>query len=162
MPVTKTVDRSAQIFAAASALTKFKAYVGIPADAQARQPDGALEAQPPSNAVIGYLMENGAPERNLPARPHLLPGIEAAMPQITPRLEALGKAALQGDISAIQRGLTAVGIIGENAVKAQITDGSFAPLSDRTLKARQTRGRTGTKPLIDTGQYRRAITHVVK
>lgn len=162
MPVTKTVDRTAQIFAAANALTKLKAYVGIPADAQARQPDGALEAQPPSNAVIGYLMENGEPERNLPARPHLLPGIEAAMPQIAPRLEALGKAALQGDISAIQKGLTAVGIIGENAVKAQITDGSFAPLSDRTLKARQARGRTGTKPLIDTGQYRRAITHVVK
>ncbi|MBP30427.1 hypothetical protein [Methylobacterium sp.] len=162
MPVTKTVDRTDQILAAANALTKLKAYVGIPAEASPRQPDGALEDQPPSNAVIGYLMENGAPERNLPARPHLLPGIEAAMPQITPQLEALGKAALLGDLSAIQKGLTAVGIIGENAVKAQITDGTFAPLSERTLKARQARGRTGTKPLIDTGQYRRAITHVVK
>lgn len=162
MPVTKTLDRTDQIFAAANALTKLKAYVGIPGDAPARQPDGALEDQPPSNAVIGYIQENGLPERNIPARPFLLPGVEAAMPQITPRLKTLGAAALQGDVGAIQKGLNAVGLLGQNAVRAQITEGAFAPLSERTLNARKARGRTGEKPLIDTGQLRGAITYVVK
>lgn len=162
MSVTKTVDRSAQIFAAANALTKLKAYVGIPADAPERQPDGALEAQPPSNAVIGYRLETGDPETNLPARPFLHPGVEAAMPQITPRLQKIGAAAIQGDLGAIQKGLEAVGLIGQNAVRAQITDGTFAPLSERTIKARKARGRTGEKPLIDTGALRASVTYVVK
>jgi hypothetical protein len=162
MPVTKTVDRTAQLLAAANALTKLKAYIGIPGDAPARQPDGAEEPQPPNNAVLGYIHETGIPEKNIPARPFLLPGVEAAMPQITPRLKAMGASALQGDLAAIQKGLNAVGLIGQNAVRAQITDGQHAPLAERTLKARQARGRTGTKPLIDTGQLRNSVTYIVK
>jgi hypothetical protein len=84
------------------------------------------------------------------------------MPQITPRLKTMGASALQGDLAAIQKGLNAVGLLGQNAVRAQITDGQHAPLSERTLKARQARGRTGTKPLIDSGQLRNSITYVVK
>lgn len=56
----------------------------------------------------------------------------------------------------------------------------FTPLADSTVEARARRGRKGAKaelarraagespgtelvkPLIDTGQYRRAITHVVR
>ena len=48
-----------------------------------------------------------------------------------------------------------------SAVQAEITDGAFAPLAERTIKGRLRRGRTGTKPLIDTGQYRRAFQYTI-
>jgi hypothetical protein len=35
-------------------------------------------------------------------------------------------------------------------------------LAERTLAARKARGRTGEKPLIDTGQLRNAVTFVVQ
>lgn len=62
----------------------------------------------------------------------------------------------------------------------RITNTGFTPLADSTVEARARRGRKGAKaelarraagelpgtdlvkPLIDTGQYRRAITHVVR
>jgi hypothetical protein len=48
-------------------------------------------------------------------------------------------------------------------VRAFITAGQgFAPLAAATLAARRRKGRTGTKPLIDTGQLRRAITYVLR
>lgn len=69
-------------------------------------------------------------------------------------------------------------------VSALMSPGTFAtgftPLADSTVEARARRGRKGAtlelarraagespgtdlaKPLIDTGQYRRAITHVVR
>ncbi|MBX4298880.1 hypothetical protein K4H04_24285, partial [Mycobacterium tuberculosis] len=63
-------------------------------------------------------------------------------------------------------------------MRAKITEGPFVPLAAATLRARARRGRSGAakelasraagnapdnsnaKPLIDTGQYRQAITYV--
>lgn len=161
MAVTVVKNRVEELLRASNALTKLKCYVGIPGDAPARQPEDEGDT-PPSNALIGYVQEFGEPDLNIPARPFLHPGIEAAMPQIEPRLRAMGRAALEGDLAAIQQGYTAVGLIAQNAVRAQITDGDFAPLAEATLEARRRRGRTGTKPLIDTAQLRNSVTFVVK
>ncbi|MGD6262621.1 hypothetical protein VWP49_23830, partial [Xanthomonas citri pv. citri] len=116
---------------------------------------------PISNAVLGYLFEGGQPEKNLPARPHLVPGIESIREQAVARLRKAAEQAFHGDLDAPEKALHAIGILGVNAVQAQITDGAFAPLAERTIKARIRRGRTGTKPLIDTGQYRRSFQYVV-
>lgn len=159
MAVTKTVDRTAELLGRTNALTKTKVYIGIPEGSSRQEDDGDA---PPSNAALGYWMETGDPAQNRPARPVLHPGIEAAMPQILPRLKAMGAAALKGDYAAIQTGFEAIGLIGQNAVRAQIIDGAHAPLAARTIKARLHRGRTGTKPLIDTGQLRISVTYLVK
>jgi hypothetical protein len=132
--------------------------IGIPGDSM--HPGEKGEA-PISNAVLGYLFEYGQPERNLPARPHLLPGVESILEQAKARLRTGAAQAVRGDLGAPEKVLHAVGILGVNAVQAQITDGAFAPLAERTVKARLRRGRTGTKPLIDTGAYRRSFTYVV-
>lgn len=132
--------------------------IGIPAESM--HPGEKGEA-PISNAVLGYLFEHGQPEKNLPARPHLVPGIESIREQAVERLKKAAAAAFHGDLDAPEKALNAIGLIGVAAVQQQITDGTFAPLSERTIKARLRRGRTGTKPLIDTGAYRRSFTYTV-
>lgn len=156
MSVKITKDRVPDILRAIKDLTSKEVLVGIP-DTDAGRDEGAI-----SNAEIGYLMETGSPAQNIPERPHLVPGVESAREKIEKRLKAGAQAALSGKASDVDATLTAVGITAENAVKAKITDGPFTPLSPKTLAKRRARGRTGEKPLIDTGQYRRAITHVVR
>lgn len=137
-------------------LTKTDVLVGIPATGGTRQDDGA------NNALIGYVMETGDPERNIPARPFLVPGVDAASDEIGKRLTKAADAALDGRQEAINSQLNAAGLLAQSSVKSAITNGEFAPLSGRTLAARKARGRSGDKPLIDTGQLRRSVTYIVR
>lgn len=143
-------------------LTRTEVLVGIPAENQTRTPQAGETKALIGNAAIGYLMENGSPAQNIPARPFLAPGVEGAGDQIAARLRAAGEAALISDQSAMDRSFNAAGLIAQSSVQRAISEGSFAPLSERTLKARRARGRTGEKPLIDTGQLRRAVTYVIR
>lgn len=159
--VTVTRDATADILRAVKALVKRETLVGIPADNASREPDED-EKVPLNNAEIGYLMENGVPEKNIPARPFLNPGIANAKDKIVQAMEAGAKKALSGDSEAADRTLNTVGIIGMNAVQAKITDGPFEPLSEVTLAKRRAKGRTGNKPLLDTGALRRSISYAVR
>lgn len=132
--------------------------IGIPGDSMHAAEKGEA---PISNAVLGYLFEHGQPEKNLPARAHLVPGVESIREQAAERLLKAAKAAFMGDLDAPEKALHAIGLMGVAAVQQQITDGAFAPLAERTVKARIRRGRTGIKPLIDTGAYRRSFTYTV-
>lgn len=158
MSIRVVKDRTSAFEKALLALIKREVLIGVPAENASRSGDD----EPINNATIGYLMEYGEPGRNLPARPHLIPGIEGIRDKIVSRMEAMGKKALSGDLSEIDKGLHAVGLMGQNAVRNKITEGPFTPLAPRTLAERKARGRTGEKPLIDTGQYRRSQTYVVR
>lgn len=156
-----TTDRTPELSRALKALVTNQVLVGIPSGTAGRQPDPG-DRHPLNNAEIGYIQENGSPAANIPARPFLKAGVATVQDQVAARLGAAAKSALSGDLGAVEKGLEAVGFIAENAVKAKITDGPFAPLSDSTLAARRARGRTSEKPLIDTGQLRRSVTHVIR
>lgn len=183
MSVKITKDRVPDILRAIKDLTSKEVLVGIP-DTDAGRDEGAI-----SNAEIGYLMETGSPAQNIPERPHLVPGVESAREKIEKRLKAGAQAALSGKASDVEATLTSVGITAEKAVKQKITDGPFAPLSPKTVAARARQRKTksqrksereyakliaggtdaaeaqshaGIKPLINTGKYRDAITHVVR
>jgi hypothetical protein len=153
---TMTVDRLPELEAALDALTKNKVMVGIP-DVNAGRTKG-----PASNAVIGYVQEHGSPAQHIPPRPFLEPGVRAAKDDLVVRLKQAADYALQGNKRATIRALHATGIIAQNAVRKKITDGPFIPLAPSTLAARAARGVTRTKPLIDTGQLRAAITYVLR
>lgn len=156
MTVKIVKDRVPAMLKAIKDLTSLEVLIGIP-DANAGRDDGAI-----SNAEIGYLMETGSPVQNIPERPFLVPGVESVRDKVSKRMRSGAEAALDGRTADVEGTLTSVGITAENAVKAKITDGPFVPLSPRTLAKRRARGRTGEKPLIDTGQLRRAVTHVVR
>ena len=137
-----------------AAVAQRDVLVGVPA--------GEARDDGPSNAEIGYQNEFGSPANNIPARPHLLPGVAAVQGKVVAKLTQAADAAATGRPSDAERHLHAAGLLAQNSVRRTLTTTAYRPLAERTLAERRARGRTGTKPLIDTGQYRRSITYVVR
>lgn len=160
--VIKTKDTSEQIFSQIRQLVKNQVLIGIPAENAGRDPEEGEEKTPLSNAEIGYLMEKGSPPNNIPARPFLVPGIQEGKDAIAQQMKRGAMKAFKNDTNAADIALNAAGLAGMNAVQAKIEMGPFKILSDVTLARRKAKGRTGEKPLIDTGQLRRSITYVVR
>lgn len=171
-------NRLPEMRKAVTALTSKRVLVGIPEE-NAERSDGGES----SNALIGYVLETGDPSRNLPARPFLVPGVSEVEQQSIIRLRKAGKAALRGDIAAVDQALAAIGLSAEAAVKDKINDGPFAPLADATLEARiraKTAGDLGAaqeltnrragmapstelaQPLVDTGELEGKIKYVIR
>ena len=161
MALTVLRDTLKSALAQVADLTTHKVMVGIP-DAKAERTAEPDEKRPASNALIGYVMENGLPERNIPARPHLVPGVKDAQERTTKYLEQAARAALDGNADKMMQALNAAGLAAQASVRAKITDGPFVALAEATLAERKRAGFKGTKPLIRSGQYRNAISYVVR
>ncbi len=139
-------------------LTAKEVLVGIPSSRGEREDeDGEL-----NNAAIGYIMEHGAPEANIPARPWLAAGLETVKGEVSKQFELAAKRAVNGVEGAAEQGLERAGLVAQNGVRAYLNAGVDPALKPPTLESRRRRGRTGTKPLIDTGQLRNSVTYVVK
>lgn len=184
--VVVVLDKTKEFFAALEELTSKSVFVGVPSTNLSREQTPG-EPNAPNNAVIGYVMENGDPARNIPARPFLIPAVKANQTEIVRRLKEISAAAMAADVGKIQQLRAQLGLYAQRAVQQKITDGPFQPLAEATLEARVRRkfgkGAAGSRkgarlelarraaglpagtdlarPLIDTGQLRRAITYVV-
>lgn len=126
-----------------------------------------------TNAQLAYLHEHGVPELNIPARPHLVPGVREGRGKFTPHLRKAAAATLAGDAEGADRAMHSAGLAAADAVRTKIKSGPFVPLSPRTIARRRIRSagssyrRKATtaadvKPLIDTAQMLRAVTYVVR
>ena len=154
--VTKTFENLAGIRRSLQALTAQDVFIGVPEDMTARQAAGDTGI---SNAYLSYIHEYGVPEKNIPARPHLIPGIKDIQPEAAAILKDAARAALEGSEGAVEPALNKIGLLGQNAVRARFVDNDWPPLAEDTLKARKP-GRVN--PLIDTGQLRKAQTYVIR
>lgn len=155
MTVTVTRDEAANVLKNIKTFAGKGVLVGIPEDQNGR-------GEGIGNAALGFIHENGSPARNIPARPFLLPGVTKAMPDILQTWKAFTKAGLT-DESAVDKGLEAVGLQAQAAVKKQIvSQDGFMPLSHKTIAARKSKGYQGEKALIRTGQLLNSINYVVK
>jgi hypothetical protein len=152
MAVKITVDNVDKLVKAVKELTGTRVVVGIPAKAATR-PDG-----PVTNALIGYINEMGSPEQNIPPRPHLVPGVRDASPLCVKALQQAGEGAMEGNKAKVRAGFDKAVSSVRNTIAAVIPP----PLAPRTLSARQRRGHAGETPLIDTGEYKNAITYEVR
>lgn len=150
-------DNSAKVYEALEAITKKRVYVGIPEDRNSRSDSSAF-----GNAAIGYLNEFGSPAQNIPARPHLVPGVQAVEARVSKMFYKGGQAALGGDIDAAEKALIAAGQVAADSVRKTIIDVIPPPLQKSTLAARRRRGHKGTTPLLETGEYKNNITFVVR
>jgi len=179
--VTITKDRTAAIASALQALARTRVLVGIPEEKNPRK-DTAI-----TNSLVGYFMEFGT--QHVPARPSLVPGVEAARDKITAALQNAGKAALDGKDP--DRYLNAAGLAARNSVVERINSNIPPPLSPKTIAARSVgygrrrrmskkRGISiaalareeialgehgaagGVIALINSGQFRAAFTWVLK
>jgi hypothetical protein len=158
--------------------------IGIPEEKTDRQSDEHV-----NNATIGYVMEHGSPEHNIPARPHLIPGVQKAEKPAVAQLRKAADASLSGDSKKADQFLGAAGIIGANEVRGMINSNIPPPLSPATIRNRHhargtksmresedvyldlvskgvdpeaAQSETGIVSLVNTGQYRNSITSVVR
>ncbi|MGX6999907.1 hypothetical protein [Caballeronia sp. KNU42] len=156
MTVTITKDRLSAVLKTIGDLAKKQVLVGIP--------DGSPENtdKPITNAQIGYIQEKGSPAKNIPARPFLVPGVASVQDQCFDKLRDAASAALDGQPSGVNQGLTSAGFIAEEAVKEKINSNIQPELAESTLAARRARGVTRTNTLVDTAGMRNSVTHVIR
>lgn len=161
MPIsglTIKMDNLKRIMESIQHLTQYDCLVGFPDSGAARNEPGA-----PTNAYIAFIQERGSPAANIPARPFMIPGINAVRNRAIKLLEKAALAALEGDAEKSRIILNQLGLLGVAAVQRAITVGAGWPaLSPRTLAARRARGVTRTHPLIDTGQLRQHVEYVIR
>lgn len=179
-----------QIVDALDRLASLEVLVGFPEDTTRRDdspedPDAGL-----TNAALGYIHDNGAPEANIPARPFMNEGIQRAAPRLEKVFKTMGndvlaaqkgsRADIVGSLAKIDQGYHKAGLIAQASIRAVINEGIDPPLADATLRARAARGRKGAKqelenrskgepagkalakPLVDTGQLRNAVNYVIR
>jgi len=156
-----TIDGMKKFKESIEALSKFEVLVGIPQQANTRN-ELEDENQEMNNATIGYINEHGSDIAGIPARPHLVPGIQNVQKELAKEFKSAGQACFKNP-DQVEKYFTRAGIIASNSVKKVITDQEgFEPLAFETIAARKRKGAEGTKALIRTGQYRNAITYVVE
>jgi hypothetical protein len=137
--------------------------VGVPAQKAVRTyAEAKAKGLKINNAALGYIHNYGLPTKNIPARPFMEPGIHNSQAQVVKFLRAAAEQAIEGNPGGVRKNFIAAGIAAQTAIKAKINTGPFAPLKESTLAARRRRGRTGTRPLIDTAQLRNSINFVVR
>lgn len=156
--VRVVTDNVQSVLAAIKRATRKTVLIGVPYDHTARPGDVGV-----SNAMIGHINEFGSPTQNIPARPHLVPGVYKARARVTDILKAgLIAEIANGQPEAIDKSMHAAGLTAVASVKTTITDRLTPALSGYTLQRRLEKGRTGDMPLIDTGQYLNSITYVIR
>lgn len=174
--VSITKDMVPEVLRRVRELTAKRVLVGIPQAENARD-DGS----PIGNAAIGYINEYGDPERNIPARPFLIPGVMAVKDKSIARLKKAGEAAILGGDPVPE--MTKAGLEAQSSVKDVIQAGIAPALSERTLRERIASRKTGhapseqelknraagmapstdlSKPLIDTGNLLQHIVYVIE
>ncbi len=176
--VTMTIDNVADIVRAVAMLTKEQVMIGIPAENAMRDP---ADGDTINNAQIGYINEFGVPEKNIPPRPHLIPGVQDYLPNGIKRLKAAADAAIEGQAPKVRDQFNAIGLEAVSSVRNLIQNKIDPPLAPRTIEARMARRTKGESrarasgltaiakafpgimtPLIDFGDYIKHLTYVIR
>ena len=114
-----------------------------------------------SNAELLFIFSNGSPLRGQPPRVVIEAAIEAEPTKslIAKEMAAASVAALEGNEKSMVEHLDRAGTIAESASKRWFTDprNGWEPNAPSTIRAKGSE-----TPGIDTGQMRRAITHIVE
>ncbi len=134
-------------------LNKQEILVGIPQEKSGRKGQGA------SNAELLYIHTNGSPINNIPARPVIEPSIEDSKEEIALLFKGAAEQALNRNLQGSLAQLDKAGLQGENAAKGWFTN----PKNNWAVNSQTTIDRKGSdRPLIDTGEMRKSITHVMR
>lgn len=158
-------------------LARDEVLVGFPEDTTQRDDPDSKDV---TNAALGYIHDNGAPEANIPARPFMIPGITRVMPKVEATLHKMAQYGLAGDVAKIDEGFERIGFLGVDGITSTIREGVPPPLAELTLKKRAAKGRKGAQaelnrraagygpslqlatPLMDTNEMLKSVTYVVR
>ncbi len=150
--VSVVIDKVQATTKSIAALASSRVLVGYPEETAKR--DGDM-----NNPTLAYIHEHGAPEANIPARPHLVPGIEGGQKTLVSWLEAAAKQALDGNSAKSLAALHAAGLAGQSLVRGKIQSGIPPPLKQSTVTARRRRKMAGMSAFEQAkSEYRRKAT----
>jgi hypothetical protein len=122
--------------------------VGVPA--------GVSETNGTTMATVAAVHEFGSPEHNIPERSFLRGGIRRAAPKLNAvNIDSLRKVLL-GKMT-IEQAIEKLGVVAAGEVKREFVVGTFAPNKPATIARKGS-----SRPLIDTGSLRQAVTYVVE
>lgn len=152
-------------------LRETEVLVGIPEEKASRKDEGE-----PTNVELMYIHSHGSPLNRIPARPVIEPAISDAKERLGAILADAAKSAMDGDINGMTAAFNEAGLAGEMAAKnwflnpkngwKQNADSIIEAKEQKTRRAAKAKkGETvvsDPKPLIDTGEFRRSITYVVR
>lgn len=178
-------DKTDEFLKAMRSLDELEVLVGIPEKTAARGSNSITNAQlayiqthgvrkkvmrfemqgkmdmgtPYSRAFEMYLAAHGSPLWHIPPRPIIEPAIESVQAQIAQKFKLVAQLALDGKKAASNAELKALGMFAQNVVKDWFTDpaNGWTPNAPETIKKKKS-----DRPLIDTGQLRRSITHIIR
>lgn len=175
-----TLDNGEELKRAIAMLVGKEVLVGFPAETTDRPDDPVSNPLKITNAALGYIHDNGAPEQHIPARPFMEPGIASVKDEITDTLAKGAQYALAGRSEAVDRGFERAGLIAVKGIQSTIRAGIPPPLADSTLRARAKKGRAGANrelerrakglapgmyqavPLMDTNEMLKSVSYVVR
>lgn len=132
--VQVTSDKVTAVVRSINELINKQVLVGIPAQNADREDDDSEDI---NNASLGYIHEFGSPERNIPARPFLIPGVKKAEAAVLPHLRFACEGAMDADTAKVNKGLKAAGLLAAESAKAQIMAGIPPPLAPSTVRGRR-------------------------
>ena len=145
------VKRLKEVMRRAEQLNRIQLVVGIPSDENSRKESTGI-----TNAELGVIHEFGAPKKGIPERSFM----RSTASEESENLGRLGKLqiaeCLEGNTSPYDVFAT-IGAYLQGKIVEKITDGEFEPNNENTVKRKGS-----SKPLIDTGQLRGAITYEVR
>lgn len=130
-----------------------------------RQAEMRAEMQPHLDSGMAYskahelyIQSHGSPLWHIPPRPVLEPSVEANKERIGKQMGLAATAGLSGDQVKQKAYLEKAGIVAENAARRwfENPENGWPPNAPATIAAKGS-----DKPLIDTGEMRKAITHIV-
>ena len=151
--VSSTDEGLKAVQEAIAELKSHEVLVGIPQEKSSRKGEEV------NNAELLFIHTNGSPARGIPPRPVLQPAIEHDKERVGEMLGKAIDAATSGKKEEVVPSLERAGQFGENICKAWFTNpnNGWEPNKEETIKRKNS-----SRPLIDTGEMQRSITHVVK
>ncbi len=123
--------------------------VGLPRGSGTHGPSGLPVVQ------LGAIHEFGSPDRGIPERSFLRNTMSAKKREHDALIRKLGRAVISGKESP-NVALEKLGMVAAANVQETIADGVPPPNAPSTVKRKGS-----SKPLVDTGALRQAITHQV-
>lgn len=92
---------------------------------------------------------------NMPSRPFMRMSVDDNESKINSFLQASAKKIVRG--ASAEQILKEIGIFQKDLVQEKITEGSFTPNAESTI-----RKKGSSKPLIDTGRMRQSVNYIVR
>lgn len=134
-----------------------KVKVGVLSGDNARESEDDSDIAD-SNASIGLVMEMGSTVRNIPPRSFIRMPLEHKTDELAATIRAVG-AEIMNDRMSAESGLEKIGIAAEGIIQDAFSTSGFGQW--KANKSSTVRQKGSSKPLIDTGQLRRAISSEV-